>query len=41
MLATGDAELLQAIRDYKEKLKSKVIKANDDLAKVKFNFKVN
>ncbi len=41
ILATGDAELLQAIRDYKEKLKSKVIKANDELAKVKFNFKVN
>jgi 5-(carboxyamino)imidazole ribonucleotide mutase len=41
MLATGDTELLQAIRDYKEKLKSKVIKANDELAKVKFNFKTN
>jgi 5-(carboxyamino)imidazole ribonucleotide mutase len=41
MLATGDAELLKAILAYKENLKSKIIKANDELAKVKFNFKVN
>ena len=41
MLATSDVELLKAILDYKEKLKGKVIKANDELAKVKFNFKVN
>jgi 5-(carboxyamino)imidazole ribonucleotide mutase len=41
MLATGDVELLKAVREYKEKLKSKVIKANEELAKVKFNFKVN
>ena len=41
ILATGDTELLQAIRDYKVKLKSKILKANDELAMVKFNFKVN
>lgn len=40
IIATGDKELLQKVRDYKEKLKSKVIKANDELAKVKYNFKV-
>jgi 5-(carboxyamino)imidazole ribonucleotide mutase len=41
MMATGDKELLQKVRDYKEKLKSKVIKANEELAKVKHDHKVN
>lgn len=41
ILATGDEKILQQVRDYKEKLKSKIIKANDELAKVKNNFKTN
>ncbi|HNW96772.1 MAG TPA: 5-(carboxyamino)imidazole ribonucleotide mutase [Bacteroidales bacterium] len=41
MLATGDEKMLQKVRDYKEKLKSKVVKANDELAKIKNNFKTN
>ena len=41
MIATGDTDMLKKIVDYKEKLKSKVIKANQELSKVKFSFKVN
>ena len=41
ILAVGDAEVLKKILDYKEKLKVKVVKANQELAKVKFTFKVN
>ena len=41
MLATGDADMLKKIIDFKEKLKSKVIKANQELSKVTFSFKVN
>jgi 5-(carboxyamino)imidazole ribonucleotide mutase len=41
IIATGDTEMLKKIIDYKEKLKSKVIKANQELSKIKFSFKVN
>jgi 5-(carboxyamino)imidazole ribonucleotide mutase len=41
IIATGDSEMLKKIIDYKEKLKSKVIKANQELSKIKFSFKVN
>lgn len=41
MIATGDTDLLKKVRDYKEKLKSKVIKANEELSKVKKDHKVN
>ncbi len=41
MLGTGDAKMAQTIRDYKEKLKNKIIKANEELAELKFGFKVN
>jgi 5-(carboxyamino)imidazole ribonucleotide mutase len=41
IIATGDADMLKKIIDYKEKLKSKIIKANEELAAVKFKFKVN
>ena len=41
MIATGDTDMLKKIIDYKEKLKSKVIKANQELSKIKFSFKVN
>ena len=40
ILAAGDAELLTSIVEYKEKLKQKVMKANEELAEVKYNYKV-
>jgi len=41
ILATADKKLQKALTDYKEDLKSKIVIANDDLAKVKFEFKTN
>jgi len=40
ILATSDAELHQKMIAFKENLKKKIIKANEDLANVKFKFKV-
>ncbi|MFA6923750.1 MAG: 5-(carboxyamino)imidazole ribonucleotide mutase [Bacteroidales bacterium] len=40
ILATGNKEILNKIIDYKENLKIKIIKANDELSKVKFKHKV-
>jgi 5-(carboxyamino)imidazole ribonucleotide mutase len=41
MLAVGDARLKQELVDYKETLKSKIVKANEDLKKVTYDFKTN
>ena len=41
MLAVGDARLKQELVDYKETLKSKIVKSNEDLKNVKYEFKVN
>jgi 5-(carboxyamino)imidazole ribonucleotide mutase len=41
IMATGDAALQQKMLDYKAGLAKKIEKANDDLAKVKFEFKTN
>ena len=41
MLAVGDARLKSELVDYKETLKSKIVKANEELRNVKFDFKVN
>ena len=41
MLAVGDARLKQELVDYKETLKSKIVKANEDLKKVMYDFKTN
>ncbi len=41
ILAAGDNELKQALINYKETLKSKIVKANEDLAKIKFDYKTN
>jgi 5-(carboxyamino)imidazole ribonucleotide mutase len=41
ILAAGDAELLKKVVDYKENLKNKILKANKELAEVKFDFKTN
>jgi 5-(carboxyamino)imidazole ribonucleotide mutase len=41
MMATGDDELMQKMIGYKENLKQKIVKANQDLAEVKYKFKTN
>ena len=41
MLALGDEVLSIKLKAYKEDLKQKIVKANQDLAMVKYNFKVN
>jgi len=40
-MAAGDENLKQVLIDYKENLKSKIVKANEDLAKIKFEYKTN
>lgn len=41
ILAVGDENLQQKLAGYKESLKQKIVKANEDLAKVSFKFKTN
>lgn len=41
ILASGDKNLKQTLIDYKENLKSKIVKANEELAKIKFDYKTN
>lgn len=41
MIATGDEGLQKKLEAYKENLKGKIEKANEDLAKVQFKFKTN
>jgi 5-(carboxyamino)imidazole ribonucleotide mutase len=41
MMATGDAALMQKMTDYKQTLKQKIVKANQELAEVKYKFKTN
>ena len=41
MLALSDAAVAEKLAAYKEGLKSKIVKANADLAEVKYNFKTN
>ena len=41
MIATGDAAMMQKVKNYKEGLKTKIVKANEDLSKVKYRFKTN
>jgi 5-(carboxyamino)imidazole ribonucleotide mutase len=41
MMATGDEFLMQKMQDYKESLKQKIVKANQELSEVKFKFKTN
>ena len=41
MLATSDEELYRRLEAYKESLKEKVVKANRELAEVKFEHKTN
>lgn len=41
ILATGDENLKQTLIDYKENLKTKIVKANEELAKIKYPYKTN
>ncbi len=41
ILATADENLKKALVDFKRDLKTKIVKANEDLTKVKFEFKTN
>ena len=41
MMATDDASLQAKLTDYKDGLKDKIVKANEDLAKVSYKFKTN
>jgi len=40
MISLGDAELFARLVAFKEELKKKMIQANDELAKVKYDYKV-
>ena len=41
MLALGDAAIMAKLEAYKQGLKQKIVKANEDLAKVEYKFKTN
>lgn len=41
ILAAGNAEIAEQLADYKKSLKNKIVKANDDLKRVKYEFKTN
>ena len=41
MLALSDAQLATRLEDYKSNLKQKIVKANQDVAEVKYKFKTN
>ena len=41
MLATGNSELFAKTEEYKENLKKKIVKANQELKQEKFKFKTN
>lgn len=41
MIATGDQDIYQKLVSYKETLKGKIEKANEDLAKVQYKHKTN
>lgn len=41
IIATADKELQNKLVEYKENLKKKIVKANEELADIKFKFKTN
>ncbi len=41
MMATGDEMLMNKLIEYKENLKQKIVKANEDLSQIKFKYKTN
>lgn len=41
IIATGEPEVFQKVISFKNSLEKKIVQANEELAKVKFEFKVN
>jgi 5-(carboxyamino)imidazole ribonucleotide mutase len=41
MMATGDAGLMEKMVNFKQSLKQKIVKANQELSEVKYQFKTN
>jgi 5-(carboxyamino)imidazole ribonucleotide mutase len=41
ILASGDPELMKKVAEFKLNLAKKIEKANEEMAKIKFDFKVN
>lgn len=41
MIATGNVELEEKLRNFKEDLKEKIVKANEDLKEIRFEYKVD
>ena len=41
IIAAGDPELMKEVIKYKESLKNKIVKANEELRKVKYEYKTN
>ena len=41
ILATGNEDVFKTVTDYKKGMEQKIVKANAELAKVKFEYKVN
>lgn len=41
ILATGNGTLMVKLVEYKENLKQKIVKANEELSEIKYNFKTN
>ena len=41
MMAAGNEDLQKKLSAYKENLKKKIVEANNELAGVKYEFKVN
>ncbi|MBK8884064.1 MAG: 5-(carboxyamino)imidazole ribonucleotide mutase [Bacteroidales bacterium] len=41
IIATGDPEVLKEVSKYKESLKKKIVEANAELQKVKYDYKTN
>ena len=40
ILGTGDPEILKKVVDFKEDLKKKIVQANEELGKIRFDYKV-
>ncbi|MGB8491236.1 MAG: 5-(carboxyamino)imidazole ribonucleotide mutase [Bacteroidales bacterium] len=41
IIGTGDEKVMKAVSDYKEKLKEKIVEANEELKKVKYPYKTD
>lgn len=41
IIGTGEQDIMQKVIDFKASLEKKIIQANEELAKVKYEYKVN